>query len=265
MKTKLYSAVAVGALGVLVLSNSIAKQPTNPPQNGTDILHWSVKEAMLNESGPSNASATVSANLNQQGNAENQRLDIDVRKLDTNTPYQVWAAVGDDTNFVFVADFTTDKKGGAKLKFMQTGSTNGNGHGKGKLPLPAALNPLSDVRELVIGNVNTQVVFSADLTAPDKLQYLVKRIFTEGDVTAQLRLKATTKQVQFRLFLWGLESAANYSLVVNDVPVDSGTSATNGTLSFLTLPVAPTNILDVRTLAVWDSVSNNVVSTELPQ
>jgi hypothetical protein len=267
MKTKLYPClVAAGAVSLLALGTSIAKQSSKPPkQNGTDILHWAVSEKMLNESGPSNASASVSAKLNQQGNAYNQRLDVSVRNLETNTAYQVWAALDDDTNFVPVADFTTDESGGAKLKFMRVGSSQGKGHGSGKLPLPAELDPISDIRELAIGNVNTQVVFSADLASPDKLQYLVKRTFTEGDVTANLRLKATTKKVQFLLYVWGLQPGTNYSLAVNDAPVAGGTSGTNGNLSFGNLPVAPSDILDVHKLAVWDSVSNSVISTELPQ
>jgi hypothetical protein len=52
---------------------------------------------------------------------------------------------------------------------------------------------------------------------------------------------------------------------VNDAPVAGGTSGTNGNLSFGNLPVAPSDILDVHKLAVWDSVSNSVISTELPQ
>ena len=117
----------------------------------------------------------------------------------------------------------------------------------------------------MIGNVNTQVVFSANLAQPDKLQYLIKRSFTLDTVDANMCLKATTKNLKFRLNVSGLEAGTNYFLTVNDAAVDSDTSTTNGTLSFLALPVAPTNILGVHVIGLWDSTSNTVISTTLPQ
>jgi len=264
MKEKSYLVVAATAALLFTLSSLTAKQPSKPPRGGTDILHWNIRKEMTNEGAVSNATAFVSAKQNQQGNANNQRLDLTIRRLETNSTYRLFAVLDDDTNFVHASDFTTDAKGNATLRYMKVGSSNGKGLGKGKSPLPADLDPISHIRELAVGNVHTQAVFTADLSAPDKLQYLIKRKFTAGGVTSQLRLKATTRQVQFRLYTWGLAPGTNYWLAVNDAVVAGGNSETNGNLSFLSLPVNAADILDVHKLAIWDGTSNSVISTLLP-
>lgn len=264
MKFQTYLLAAGVLVGAVSVSTLIAKQPPKAGKRGTDILHLSVRKSFSNEDTNSNASGFVSLKLNQQGKADNQRMDLSIRDLEADGSYQLWALLGDDTNYVHVSDFTADSDGDAALKLMRVGSSHGKSHGKGKSPIAGELNPISNISELAIANVNTQAVLSAEIGAPDKLQYLVKRSLSEGDAYADLRLKATKNKLQFRLYLWGLSATNEYHLAINDEIVSSGTSSDDGSLSFTSLPVSAANILDVASLAVWDSSSNSVISTVLP-
>ena len=256
--------VAGAAACLFTVSTLIARQPAKPGKGGTDILHWSVRKAMTNEDTNSSATAKVDLKQNTQGHANNQRIDLRIRDLNSNTNYQLWALIGDDTNYVHAADFTTDDSGDAKLKYMFVGSSQGQGNGKGKKSLPGDLNPISQITGLAIGNSSTQAVFTANLLAPDKLNYLIKRRLTEGDITADLRLKSTSSKLQFRLHVWGLSPTNEYRLAINDAVVSSASSATNGNLSFDSILVNAADILTVHSLSLIDSATNTVLSTTLP-
>ena len=242
-----------------------------PPQasgHGTDILHFFIRKAMANEGVEPAATGRVEVKQNRQGKANNQTLTIAVRGLDTNATYQVLALIDDDagTNLTHVADFAPDAKGKAALQYVKKGNGNGNGGGlgRGKSPLPGALDPVSLIRSITIFNASTQAVLTADITDPDKLQYLVKRNLGSGDVSAQLRIKATTAQTQFRLMSAGLAPSQDYLLVLNGEIAETNTSNDAGKLDIRSLASNPLAILDLRSVALWDTASNVVVSTELP-
>jgi hypothetical protein len=267
MRNILSYTVAAGLVCALT-STLTAVQPSKPPgpgNKGTDILHWAVRESMINENTNSTATAKLDLKQNQQGNADNQRLNLTVAGLETNTTYQIWAAIEDDTNFVHVSDFSTDASGNSDVRLMKVGSSKGKGLAKGHQGLPSSVDPISHIRELAIGNVNTQFVFSANLTAPDKLQYLVKRRLENQDgAVADLRIKATNSKLSFKLNAWGLTATNQYFLALNNAIVSSGDSSAGGTLSFLSIPVNAADILTIREVAIWNSASNTVISTHLP-
>jgi hypothetical protein len=186
--------------------------------------------------------------------------------LTTNTTYQLLALIEDDTNLTQVTEFTTDDNGNAALRYRKNGNGQGNGLGKGKSALPNALNPVSSIRELTIQNTGTQAVavLTADLTSPDKLQYLVKRDLSTSTVDASLRIKATTSQTQFRLIAAGLNPTNDYLLVLNGGIEETNTTDENGKLVITSLLQNPTDILDLHSVELWDSISNVVLSTTLP-
>lgn len=263
MRGKSLLVVTGFAASLITVATLMAQTPPNRG-HGTDILHWAVRKAMTNEDTNSHATAAVDLKQNTQGNADNQRIDLRIRNLTTNTAYQLWALVGDDTNYVHASDFTTDARGGAKLSFMHVGSSKGKGHGKGHQSLSDELLPISQIHNLAIGNSSTQAVLTANLLAPDKLQYLIKRHLAAGNISGELHLKATTSKLQFWLKVSGLSATNTYQLAVNDVAVASGTSSTNGGLSFTTLPVSAADILTVQKLSLIDASTNTVLSTTLP-
>ena len=286
MNSTAKSLALITGLAAITMTSLIAKsshssqgKPFGHHRRGTDILHLFLKTSMNNEGVETNASGKVDASQNQQGNANVQRLEISLKGLTTNATYRLTALLDDDTNQTDVAEFTTDSDGKAKLRYHSmmnnknkqhggngNGNGNGNGHGKGKGkgPLPAALDPISDVRELSVFNSSTQAVLTADLTDPDKFIYLVKRDLGTTNVDATLRIFASTRKAHFHLTASGLEPAADYLLVLNGEVVETNTSGTNGVLKVSSSIEPPSDILDLHSLALWDTFSNVVVSTELP-
>jgi hypothetical protein len=125
------------------------------------------------------------------------------------------------------------------------------------------VKPLSSLQELDVFNSSTQAVLTADLTMPDKLQYLIKRDVSSGGVSAALRIKATTSETQFRLLASGLAATNDYFLTVNGDIVQTNTADTNGKLNVTSLN-STLPILQVNSLQLWDASSNVVVGTTLP-
>lgn len=256
MKYVTTSVVWAGALAATLTSQAA------PGGNGTDILHFQDRSTMSNEGVEATASGSVNANQNKQGGANNQTLAVSVKGLTTNTTYSLLVGIVGATNLTSVTNFTTDANGNASLQY----SSKGSGHGKGKgnkNSLPDTLNPLSSIQELDVFNSSTQAVLSADLTMPDKLQYLIKRDISSGGVSANLRIKATTSQTQFRLSASGLAATNDFYLVVNSGIVQTNASDANGKLNITSLN-STLPILQVNSLQLWDTSSNVVVGTTLP-
>ena len=151
-------------------------------------MHLLIRETMTNTGVITNASGRVEAKQNKQGRSNHQQLDILANNLEANVPYQLLALLGDDTNFTHVTDLTGGADGKIALRYRRVDAGNGNGSGKslgrGKSPLPPVLNPVSNIRELAIQNASTQAVLTADFTAPDKFEYLIKRPLTNDGVDA---------------------------------------------------------------------------------
>ena len=240
----------------------MAKPGNHSHKHGTDILHLSIRANLSNQGVISNATGFVSLTENQQGNSHHQELDLFVKHLDTSSTYQLLAQVNDDTNLTSVGTFDTDDNGNAALHYRDFGHGNGMGHGR--LALPAALNPLSTVHGLSINDGSNQPVLIADLTSPNKLQYLIKRDLSTDTVDATLRIKAMTSQTQFRLNASGLMPTNDYLLVLNGSVVQTETSDSKGSLAIKSLVANPVEILDLTSVALWDSSSNVVLSTTLP-
>lgn len=257
---------------VLGLTGSVlmASKPTTPQAGGTSILHLLVRKTMANPGILPDASGKIALKQNKQGQSNLQQLDIIASHLETNAPYQLLALLGDDTNFTQVADISSDADGKIALRYRRVDTRNGNnGHlGHGKSGLLAALNPVSNLRGLAIQNVNTQAVLIADLTAPDKLEYLIKRPLNndgfDADAAGSLRLKSNLNDTHFRLLASGLEPTNTYYLVLNGSINETNSTDADGRLTVTTALVNPTDVLDLRTIAIWDSASNSVLSTHLP-
>jgi hypothetical protein len=268
LKASVLIGMGIGLAGVSLIAGAV--------RHGSSILHFTVTTEMTNTGVASNAVGSVKLSQNQQGNANNQRLDLAVRALSPDTGYLLLALVGDASNYVEAAQFTTDANGSAKLNYKKVGSSqgknNGNGNGKGKSPLPAALDPLSNVRELAVSDASTNpvVLLTADITAPDKLQYLVKRNLTndgaETNAVGSIEIKATTQSTKFRLLGAGLSASSEYVLVLNGTISQTNTTDASGNLKITSWLVAPSDVLDVHSLALWNNASNSVsvLSTQLP-
>ena len=234
-------------------------------KGGTSVLHWMERCTMISSGEESNAAGSIIAKRNQQGNADNQRLTISLSHLESDAMYQLLATIGTNTYPVVAADLSTDAKGHILIKYVRKNTGKGNAGG---VALPDVLNPISDIRSLEIVNSSTQTVLSADLTSPDRFQYLVKSWLTndgvEPNATAALRIHATQRKDKFRLLASGLTPSASYFLAVNDVVETNVISDASGSLQFKELPAGSPDILDIQSLAILNASSNSVLSTTLP-
>jgi len=247
---------------ILLITAALTATVAAAMSHGTDILHFFVRKGMANSGTVTNATGVVNARQNEQGHANNQALDIMARGLETNTSYQLMALVGDETSPTWVTNVDSDMRGRVSLQYRELG--NGHGLGHGRLPLPALLDPVSEVRQVSLFNSSTQEVLTADLTVPDRLEYLIKRDLSTNSVDALLRLHATTHATQFRLTAAGLSPTNDYLLVLNGGIVQTNSTDARGRLVIKSLLENPVDILQVHSMELWDSASNVVVSTSLP-
>jgi hypothetical protein len=236
--------------------------PTAHAQSGgTDILHLTISTGL---SGPT-GNGTVFADHKQQGRAEKQTLAIEVTGLAADTTYVVLVTTVAETNPVAVAELTTDATGAAALRYSKKGQGKGPKLG---LPLPPVLDPVSALRHLEISQGATQTMLAADLAAPDKLQYLVKRALsregTDEDARGGLRIKSNGRTEQFRLRASGLDAGAAYGLVLNEAVADWYVSDAGGRLGIDQLPAGAPSLLEIFEVALIDSATNRVLSTSLP-
>jgi len=125
------------------------------------------------------------------------------------------------------------------------------------------LNPLCAVRELHIFDSNTNKVLGAVLNTPDKGQYLVQSsMFNTGFIpaaTGNLRIKANSKSVQFRMQAAGLTPNTDYQLAVNGIAAQTIMSDASGRLTLATLPQSAQNVLDIQSVSLNDNTGVNVI------
>lgn len=149
-----------------------------------------------------------------------------------------------------------------------TGGKGTKGGGKNKLALPDGVNPVTLITEVAVLDPNSTndfpAVVTADMTQPDKLQYMIKRDISANGVTGSLQIKATTTKTQFRLTASGLTANSDYQVVLNGTPVQTSTTDSKGKLDVKSLQQTPSDILSVQSVELWDVNNNVILSTTLP-
>jgi hypothetical protein len=271
---KLLVLTAGVALAITALTAYSGDKPKGPKggNHGTDIIHLSVRVQMDNGGIVTNASGSARIDWHQQGNADHQALQVNVRGLDAETSYELDALLNDDTNLTSGVTFTTDSEGNASINLEDKGhNNNGHGHAYGhnkpghtKDTLPAALEPVGHIHELfVLDNTGTNVVLTADFTTASSFQYLVKRNISSDTVNAELWIKANADKAQFRLLASGL-AAGDYTLLLNNTGAQTQTADDHGRVDIRTELANPADILSVSSVSLVDAGTNVVVSTTLP-
>jgi len=218
---------------ISLLSFGLASLPTatgaEPHKGGTDILHLTLKTSITNDGATSAANGSVRLKFRQQGHSTVQGLELNVSSLDNTTlTYLLLASTVDDPVLRPAAVIQPDAEGVARIRYVSVETGNGKVHtlGKGKTPLPAELDPLSQVGRLVVAStdgVTTQELATATLENPERLSYLVKRDISTEAVPASLRIQANDQRGQFRLAAANLTPSTDYWLVLNGpVPSDEG-------------------------------------------
>jgi hypothetical protein len=251
MRIKPFLAVClVGTLGTLFLVADSNLHNLRSHLHGTSIFHWTVRAELTPEiAGDSAPYGTVRATHKQQGKADSQGLRVVVRRLQPNTTYKLWAWTGDlpaepppVEDYIFLASFQSGVHGGYVGKYYF---------------LPEELDPLQNVKEVIITDEFNVVVLRANLTEPERWQFLFRRELDEddsvdADAEGVLRLKSHYLRGSYRLYLAGLEPDTAYSLVVNDNDEEAEIITTDeyGTSNTLTVLENPYDMLKIQALSI---------------
>lgn len=253
------------ALCFLLATPALAAPPFG--KGGTDILHLALFTEFAPAADP-DAAGSLSAKLRQQGRADVQKLQLEVSNLAPDTTHHLFLSLRDVVDPVEVLSFDTDANGEASLKLMHLGHKNASGK-----KFPVDLDPLSDVLGMDIRSADALNVplLEADLTAPDRLQYLVKRRLdntgADADAAGSLFMKESSTKVQFRLRAGNLEPNAGYTLAIfaglteTTFPV---TTDADGRLDLKELPAGAPTPFQMTGLELRDGADMAVLETELP-
>ncbi len=241
---------ALAASGVLAAPALAA-----PGGKGTNVLHLTSRAALVETGVEAGATGDVSLSLRQQGSADVQKAQLEVEGLTPETTYHLFALLRGAVDPVEVAMFDTDADGTASLKWMKGG-------------LPALLDPLVDVLALEVRDGGDQVVLEADLTAPDFLQYLVKRKLDNDDVdddaAGSLMLKSNGGTPKLRLLAIELDPDADYTLVIDGTALATLTADSRGRLATQDFPARAPDVLAIEQIELHDGADMSVLSTSLP-
>jgi hypothetical protein len=224
-------------------------------------LNLNFKLDMTNPAVEPAARGTVEATSTLHGSDTSQRIEIRLNRLNTGAPYHLVALIGDDTNAINIAAFTTDRKGAFEFIYVKKGEKPPGGHAD---LLPNALDPLCNVRELNIVNSSTQTVLRAVLLNAEKGKYTVKRSLNNPGflpaATGDLLITANPHDTQFRLQAAGLTPNTGYRLKLNDdVAAPASTSDAKGRLKLTVLPLGAPDVTDIQSVALTDATGTNIV------
>lgn len=269
----------VAAIAATVVSNAEAGGAGK--RQGTSVLHYltrntlvTTNNSLVTTNGGTNVTGSLRLQFDELGSFSKQSLLLKVSGLETNTAYTLIAIVGDDTNAAPVDGFTTDASGEAQIRYPRfgrgCGGTGTNGTGTNDTnALPAALNPLTDVRSIGIENASTQTVAYAWIADAEQFQYLVKRKLTQEDTNSvaagSICLFANEQKVFFKLLATGLGPTNQYQLALNSNIVSTVTANTNGRVVINSWPSNAPPVLELSSLALIDASSNIVLSTTFPR
>src|SRR5205085_5369967 len=217
-------------------------------------LTYSFRTAMTNTGVDTDARGTVRGNLTRRGGIDNQRLTVAVSKLDANATHHLVAFLDESVPYTAAADFTTDRRGAASINYVK--SAHPATH-----PLPDALDPLTNVRELDVLNDSGDAVLRADITNATAFAYSVKRAmintgFLPG-AGGTLQLSGNPHVTRVSVAASGLTPLTSYELMVNGVAATSKTSDRRGHLNIAGPRTGLPLVLDIRTVSLADSTGAN--------
>jgi hypothetical protein len=245
----------------LALAVMLSPRGAVAQSGGSLAMNYTTTTAMVSTSAPgfgvTEPTGEVTVRMNTQGSTSDQQIQISLAHLNPNTPYELDALVGDDTNGVSITNFVSSSKGSFNIVYMKNGNT------KTTRPLPDALNPLCNVVELDILASGPEVILRGILTNPDAGQYAVRGAMTDPgllpDASGTLLIQATAQSAQFQLKASGLTPNTNYRLVVNDTIGLPALSSSTGKLTLTNLPAGSPEVLDIQSVALADNTGTNAI------
>jgi hypothetical protein len=245
------------ARGLLLGSTLLALAGTANAASLVNSVNYVFKTALTNSGVDADATGTVQGSLIRKGAIDNQRLTLKVSKLDADATFHLIAFLDGNAAGTSVADFTTDTRGSSSIAYTKSTRAGPN-------PLPGAVDPLTNVRELDVVNDNGLTVLQADLTASKAFSYSVKQaMINTGFIPGAggvAQLKGSTHATTASITATGLTPSTSYQLMVNGVGSTTKSSDAHGKLVVAAPKVGLELAIDIRTLALADT-SGNIILT----
>ncbi|HEY2084273.1 MAG TPA: hypothetical protein VGI88_15940 [Verrucomicrobiae bacterium] len=246
---------SVLVIGVATLAATTMYAKSSKRQ-GTEVVHFSAHVTFTN-SGAESGSASGQLSEAIQGNADHESLTV-TAKLLPSTTYDLNATTVSNSSPTLVDEFTTDKKGNAKV------SVSNSGKGKKSVPFPDGILPLTGVTELDIVDTGTSTtVLTAGADQTSKVKYMVKKPMddTAGNgETGTIDLSASDKGGKASLAASSLSTSTDYVLVVNGNPVSTNTPSSKGTLK-ISQSASSSDILNANTVELDDATTGATILT----
>ena len=244
----------VGSLvvgGVIWFSSHAA--PASPVVNS---ISFNFRSVMTNTGLDPDASGSVGGSFSSRGSKEKQRLTINASGLNNEMTYPLVAFLDDSDTATAVSELVTDQRGGLAVNYAK-------GSLRGPLPLPAALDPLSNVRELDIVDGNGDIILGAHITDGISFSYSVKRAMDNAgfltDAHGALQLSGNPKTTRVSVSASGLTPLTSYQLVVNGAVATTKTSDRRGKLNVAGPKTGLPLVLDIRMVALVDGAGGDAV------
>jgi hypothetical protein len=256
MKTFTKSVLVIG-VATLAATTMYAK---SSKRQGTEVIHFSAHVTFTND-GVESGSASGQLSEAIQGNADHESLSVTAKGLMPNTTYDLNATTEANSTPTLVDEFTTDKKGDAKV------SVSNSGKGKKSVAFPDGILPLTGVTELDIVDTGTSAtVLTAGADQTSKVKYMVKKPMddTAGNgESGTIDLSASDKSGKASLTASGLSTSTDYVLVVNGNPVSTNTPSSKGTLK-ISQSASPSDILNANAVELDDTTGTAILTTTVP-
>ena len=218
-------------------------------------LSFTVSTALKNSGVAAGATGKLSEKYARSGTVVSQQFKLSLNKLLPSTPYPLAGIFNSDTAQTSIASTTSDAKGKASVSYSKTAT------GSKGTPLPDALNPLINLRELdVLGS--GQTLLSVDITHADKYTYSFKGPMTNTGAIPlavdTLQIKGTPKSTKFGLKVAGLPPMTDFLLAINVTLTQKVTSDLKGKLNLKALPAGSPNALGIHTVTLSNNTSGVV-------
>src|SRR4051794_858925 len=123
----------------------------------SDSLSYHLNTKMTNNTVDPNPKGTISGALSSKGSVQNQALRVSLTKLNADTAYTLIAFLGDSSASTGVTNFTTDSRGSFTVSLWQKSKGTARG-----MPLPDALDPITNIREIQVLDGGANTVLQAD-------------------------------------------------------------------------------------------------------
>lgn len=263
----LKSLVVLGMLAIVSIATPTHAQSNGLP-NGTDVVHFLYRTPLEPQEGATET-GRVELRYRQQGEATLQALDVLLSNLEPEATYHVLAMTDSEDLFepFYVTNVTASARGSASLRFVDRGG-GALPLGYGRVALPASLNPVNSISQIIVTDNSTQAVLAVSVDGSGRLQYLVKKHMEnqglDPDADAVLRVKVNSQTCQTRLVAVNLDPSTDYLLAVDGWPCKQLTTTETGKLVDTQGFGNPIQMLDVQTIEIWNTSSNAVLRFELP-